>query len=211
MKAPGSLGLLAGGAALCGALAVPLAGQAQARTQLALLQASSGLQESPRPPEEKRAERAVRALTDEQREAARRIRLAQIALIEQLMQMEPETRQRFLQENPRIQRLPIPQKRRLHQLTQRLSQLPADEQMLLLERYRLFLDLAPRKQQQARRLYRNWRMIEARRRLELLREVERLREATPEARRERLQSEEFTKAYSVPEQRIVRGLTELFP
>jgi hypothetical protein len=107
--------------------------------------------------------------------------------------------------------MPIPLQRRLQQLTLRLSRLSDEEQMLLLERYRLFLDLPPEKQQQARRVYRHWRMLEPARRRELLREVEQLREASPGARQERLESEQFSKAYSVQEQRILRGLTDLLP
>jgi hypothetical protein len=193
------------GAALC---LVPAA-LVEARPPLAMLQAARGLQQES--PQENRAGRAARALGDEQRAAARKIRLAQIALIEQVMQMQPEQRQRFLEENPRIQRLPAPQQRRLRQLTQRLGRLPAEEQLLVLERYRLFLDLPPQKQQQARRIYPHWRAIEPARRRQLLREVEQLRDATPQARSERLQSEEFVKSYSVREQRIVRVLTDLFP
>lgn len=198
-----------GRAAFCAALALPVTADAAVRPPLALLQAARGLQESS--PEENRADRAARALGEQERAAARKVRLAQIALIEQLMQMQPEQRQRFLEENPRIQRLPAPQQRRLQQLTQRLSRLPAEEQLLVLERYRLFLDLPPQQQQQARRIYQQWRVIEPARRRELLREIEQLRDATPQARRERLQSEEFTKSYSVREQRIVRVLSGLFP
>jgi hypothetical protein len=202
---------LIGRTALCAALGLLLATLAEARAPFALLQAARGLQESPASAEESSADRAARALNDEQRAAARKVRLAQIALIEQVMQMEPEQRQRFLEENPRIQRLPAPQQRRLQQLTQRLSRLPAEEQLLVLERYRLFLDLAPQKQQQARRIYQHWRGIEPARRRELLSEIEQLRDATPQARHQRLQSEAFSKSYSVQEQRIVRVLSGLFP
>jgi hypothetical protein len=201
----------AGGTALWATLTLFVVGPVQARPLLALLQAADRPQDRSRSPEEKRAARAARALSDEQRDAARKIRLAQITLIEQLMQMKPEERQRFLQQNPRIQRMPIPLQRRLQQLTLRLSRLSDEEQMLLLERYRLFLDLPPEKQQQARRVYRHWRMLEPARRRELLREVEQLREASPGARQERLESEQFSKAYSVQEQRILRGLTDLLP
>jgi hypothetical protein len=132
-------------------------------------------------------------------------------LIEQLIQMPPERRDQFLRENPRMQRLAEPQRRRLRQLTERLSRLPADEQALVLERYRLFLDLPPQQQQQARRLYQNWRTIELSRRRELLREIEQLRDAPPDERRRRLQSDDFVKAYSAREQRMIRALTSLFP
>jgi hypothetical protein len=71
--------------------------------------------------------------------------------------------------------------------------------------------LPPRQQQQARRIYRQWRTIEPARRRELLREVEKLRDAAPAARRERLGSEQFQQSYSVQEQRILRGLSGLFP
>jgi hypothetical protein len=205
---------------LCAAPAPAATGWAGIPPPLVLLQGATvpreprGLQEtrgSERSPEEKNADRAVRELTEQERKAGRKIRLAHFALIEQLLQMPLPERQRFLAENPRIQRMPAPQRRRIQQLTQRLSRLPAEEQILLLERYRLFLDLPPQKQQQARRIYGQWRQIEAWRRRELLREVEQLRDATPETRRERLQSEEFSNSYSVHEQRVLRGLTDLFP
>lgn len=199
-------------AALC-ALLAPCGSASVTAPPGLLFQGARALQESnrSRSPEEKGADRAARALTREQREAARKVRLAQIALIEQLMQMTPAERQRFLAENPRIQRLPPPQRRRIHQLTQRLSRLPEEEQNLVMERYRLFLDLPPDQQQQARRIYRQWRTIEPARRRDLLREVETLRDASPEARRERFQSDEFQDSYSVHEQRILRGLVSLFP
>jgi hypothetical protein len=198
-------------AVVCAVLFLLVPGHVEARSQLAFLQAAGVAEDPEQSPEEKRAERAARALNQEQRDAARKVRLAQTALVEELMQMGPDERQRFLDENPRIQRLPAPQQRRLRQLTQRLSNLPAEEQTLLLERYRLFLDLSPDQQQQARRLYRHWRLIEAQRRRELLREIEQLREATPEQRRKRLASEEFSRSFSVREQRIVRGLANLLP
>lgn len=192
-------------------LAVSLCGAAGAQEPLALLpQNASRLQGSARPAEEKEADRAARALARERREGARRIRLAQIDLIERLMQMSPEQRQRFLRENPRVQRLPPPQRRRIHQLMQRMSQLSSGEQTLLLERYRLFLDLTPEKQRQARRIYEQWRMLEPTRRRDLLREVEQLREATPEERDKRLQSKEFEDSYNSQEQRILRGLADLY-
>jgi hypothetical protein len=211
-----SSGLPVGATAVLFVVLVPLvAAPAQARPlasgPLALLQRANRIQESPRSVEEKRAGQAARVLSAEQREAARKVRLAQIALIERLMQMPLEDRQRFLRENPRIQRMPPEQRRRIHNLTQRLSRLPAEEQVLLLERYRLFLDLPPQKQQQARRIYQHWRLIEPNRRRELLREVEQLRDTMPEARRERLESAEFSQSYSGQEQRILRGLTDLFP
>lgn len=201
----------AGKAALCAVLALVAEPAAKALPPPALLQAVRRVQEPSDSPQEKRADRAARALNEEQREAARRVRLAQIALIEQLIQMPPESRDRFLSENPRMQRLPEPQRRRLRQLTERLGRLPADEQALVLERYRLFLDLPPQRQQQARRLYQNWRTIELSRRRELLKEIEQLRDAPPEVRRKRLQSEEFSKAYNPREQRMIRALTSLFP
>jgi hypothetical protein len=207
-------GLHAAALLLLTALVLPAAGWAAARPRFALLQRAKVLQESGeerRSPEEKNADRAARALTQQQREAARKVRLAHIALIEQLMQMPEGERQRFLAENPRIRRMPDPQRQRIEQLTQRLSSMPEQEQALLLERYRLFLDLPPQKQQQARRIYRVWRTVEPERRRELLREVESLSDASPEARRERFASSRFRETYTVREQRILRGLTSLFP
>ena len=132
-------------------------------------------------------------------------------LVERLMRMPAPQRGRFLQNNPRFQRLPARDRRRIHQRLQEFNRMNANQRSLMLERYDLFSRLPRHKQQQARGLYREWRVIPQPRRKELLDELKHLRHATPDARRERFAGEDFAEQYSESERQLLKDLTQLVP
>jgi hypothetical protein len=145
------------------------------------------------------------------RAAARRQAAQEVRFIERLLRLPPEERARVMRENPRLQSLPPAQRRRIENRIQRLSQLPPRQRQQALERLRLFDQLPPEKQTHARTVYRRWQQIPGPRRAELLEEFDGIRDAEPQARQERFDSEEFQKRYSEQERGVLKDLADLLP
>jgi hypothetical protein len=132
-------------------------------------------------------------------------------LVDRLMHMTPEEQREFMRNNPRFHRLPPRQQETIQQRLEEFNKLPPAEREALLERYEVFRQLPPEKQDRARALFRQWNQQPVERRPELRRELRHLREATPEERKLRMESDEFRSRFSESEREILRGLTELGP
>lgn len=145
------------------------------------------------------------------RAAARRQAAQEVRFIERLLRLPPDERSRVMRENPRFQSLPPAQRRRIENRIQRLSQLPPRQRQQALERLRLFDQLPTERQNQARTVYRRWQQIPGPRRAELLEEFDGIRDAEPQARQERFDSEEFQKRYSEQERGVLKDLADLLP
>ena len=130
---------------------------------------------------------------------------------DRLMKMPAPQRRKFLQENPRFRRLPARQRQQIEQRLRRFDQMEPAQREKALERYRLFDRLPRDKQLEARTIYQKWRQLPQGRRSVLLDEYDGLRESGPDARRDRLDSKEFSDAYSDKEQQILRDLSGLLP
>ena len=133
------------------------------------------------------------------------------SMIARLMRMPAPRRRQFLRENPRFRRLPQRQRERIQQRLREFDRMPPRQRELLLERYELFGQLSPQQQQQARGLYKRWRRVPAGRRGELMTEFQQLRQATPDARRERFAAAAFEERYSESERRLLQDITALLP
>jgi hypothetical protein len=132
-------------------------------------------------------------------------------VVERLMRMTPAEQRKFMDNNPRFQRLPAMQKENIRQRLDQFNALPEGERELLLQRFQLFRQLPAGKQQQARRVYRVWRELPVERRKTLIREFESLQGMTSPERTARFGSSEFADSYEIREHRILRALTDLLP
>lgn len=130
---------------------------------------------------------------------------------DRLMKMPAPERRKFLQENPRLGRLPARQRQQIEQRLRRFDQMEPTQREKALERYRLFDRLPRGKQAETRTIYQQWQQLPQGRRSVLLDEYDGLRDSGSDARRNRLNSKEFSKAYSDEEQRILRDLSGLLP
>ena len=130
---------------------------------------------------------------------------------DRLMKMPAPERRKFLRENPRFQRMPARQRQQIEQRLRRLGQMKPAQRERVLERYRLFDRLPREKQAEARTIYQQWQQLPRGRRSVLLDEYDGLRAAGAAARQDRLQSKEFSDAYSDEEQKILRDLSGLLP
>jgi hypothetical protein len=130
-------------------------------------------------------------------------------LVDRLMHMTPDEQRDFMRNSPRFHRLPPRQQEIIQRRLEEFNKLPPTQREALRERYELFQQLPPEKQDRARALFRQWNQQPADRRPELRKELRQLREATPEERKLRLESEEFRNRFSEEEREILRGLVEL--
>lgn len=130
---------------------------------------------------------------------------------DQLIKMPAPERQKFLQENQRFGRLPARQRQQIEQRLRRFDQMEPAQREKALERYRLFDRLPRDKQVEARTIYQQWQRLPRGRRSVLLDEYDGLRDSGPAARRDRLDSKEFSKTYSDEEQKVLRDLSGLLP
>jgi hypothetical protein len=160
-----------------------------------------------------RARNAQRVLPDGPRANARPAQATRpgVGVVERLMRMTPAEQRKFMDNNPRFERLPVKQKENIRQRLDQFNALPEGERDLLLQRFQLFRQLPVGKQQQARRVYRVWRELPAERRKTLIREFESLQGMSSPERAARFGSSEFADAYQIREQRILRALTDLLP
>ncbi len=130
---------------------------------------------------------------------------------DRLMKLPVPERRKFLQENPRFGRLPARQRQQIQQRLRRLDQMEPAQRAKVLERYRLFDRLPRERQAEARTIYQEWQQLPQGRRSVLLDEYDGLRAAGPAARRDRLDSKEFSSTYSDQEQKLLRDLSGLLP
>lgn len=147
--------------------------------------------------------------TDGDRAAAARNTLN--AFIQSLMQVDPEQRRELLANNRRFQRLPAAQRRAIQSRLDEFDKLPADRRELLLQRYELFSRLRQNQQSEARALFRDWNRLPRERRNRVTLAVRRLRNASPEDRRQALTSERFANLYVEEDQRLIERLLNLEP
>jgi len=123
--------------------------------------------------------------------------------LDRIERMTPAERKRFLDGLPearrreaerrfeQFDRMSAEQKGRLAKGIEQLENMPVDKRLRL------------------RRLYRDFNAIPADRRSVLRGELQSLRKLEPEARAERMNSDEFRNKYSATEQRLLGGLSEV--
>lgn len=160
-----------------------------------------------------KAGQGARAVRKRPRRGAKNRRPMRVGpnFFDRLMKMPAPERQKFLRENPRFGRLPARQRQQIQQRLRRLDQLEPAQRAKVLERYRLFDRLPRQKQAEARTIYQQWQRLPQDRRSVLLDEYDGLRDSGPAARRDRLDSKEFSSTYSDKEQKILRDLSGLLP
>ncbi|PWU04493.1 MAG: hypothetical protein C5B51_16720 [Terriglobia bacterium] len=127
------------------------------------------------------------------------------AIVQQLMQMTPEQRERALEKLP-------PQ--RQAQIRQRLDQfdrLPKQQQERRLEQLRQLSSLPPETQTQVRQQMRAFNQLPVVRRRAVAIELQRLRRMPESERQARIGSEDFQNTFSPSEQQILSDISENMP
>jgi hypothetical protein len=132
-------------------------------------------------------------------------------LVDHLMSLSPDEQRDFMQHDRRFQRLPPRQQENIQRRIEEFNKLPAARREALRERYELFRQLPPERQDRARALYRQWSRQREDRRQEMRREFRHLREATPEERKLRMESDEYRDRFSEEERGLLQGLVDLLP
>ncbi len=127
------------------------------------------------------------------------------APIEQLRNMSPEERRRFLDS------LPPARRQRLQQRLNQYEQLPPQERQRLQRTYEKFQQLTPERQEAMRQGFRGFSQLPPDRRQALREEMRNLRSMSPAERRKRVDSREFREQYSSEERGIMDQMTQLAP
>lgn len=128
---------------------------------------------------------------------------ARISQIEKFSHMSPEERKRA------IEKLPPERQKQIERNVERYNQLSDEEKSRLSRRLDHFNNLSPADQRRTRELSREVAQMPGDRRVEVRREMTRLRRMTEEKRKDRLSSEQFKGKYSADERRVIEELTAL--
>lgn len=131
--------------------------------------------------------------------------------IMRLVEQAPERRREMLDNNPRFQSLPRPQRQRILDRLKQIDEMKPEEREQLVERYHLFSRLEPEKRERARELYRQWVKIPGPRRQIMTRAVARLRRLDAAQRRAALQSGAMTDRFNQEERNLIGEIAELAP
>ncbi len=125
--------------------------------------------------------------------------------LERWRKMNPQQRQRFLEQ------LPPDRRRDLERRLNRLQNLSPEERRQLQRDYRRFSELSPQRQENYRDLYERLNKLPADRRPLLIREFRRLRELSPDERRERLKSDDFSERFRPNEKKLLEDVSKAMP
>jgi len=127
-------------------------------------------------------------------------------MIERLVLMPSDERNKFLQRDRRFTRLPRRQQQRIQQRLQQIDSMPDQQREALMGRFRYFSSLPPADQRQARDDYAAWGRLSRERRAAVAKEARQLYRAAPRRRAARIDSAEFADAYSASERRMIELL-----
>jgi len=127
------------------------------------------------------------------------------AIVQQLMQMTPEQRERALEKLPPLRQAQIRQR------LQQFDNLPKQQQERRLQQLRMLSSLAPETQSLVRRQIQAFNQLPEGRRRVVAVELQRLRRSSDNGRRARIASEEFHSSFSPSEQQILSDISGNMP
>lgn len=126
-------------------------------------------------------------------------------IVQRLLQMTPEERERFLQ------KLPPERQARIRQRLAAFESLPKAEQERRLKLAQMFASLSPETQSLVRRRIREFNQLPPNRRRPVGAAFQRLRRLRRELREARLTSPQFQARFTPEEQQIIADLSEYLP
>lgn len=128
---------------------------------------------------------------------------ARATQVEKFSHMSPQERKRA------IEKLPPERQKQIERNVERYNQLSDEEKEKLRNRLEHFNSLSVEDQRRTRQLSREVTDMPEARRLEVRREMARLRRMNEEQRKKRLSSDQYKEKYSADEKRVIEELTAL--
>jgi hypothetical protein len=128
-----------------------------------------------------------------------------LGVVDRLERMTPQQRQRYLDT------LPPDRRKQFEDRLGRYEQMTPEQRQQVREQYELFQGLSEDQQDALRRTFRQFNELPDDRRKVLRREYQRLSQMTEIERSIRVESKEFLKRYSSPEQQLLKDFATLLP
>jgi len=129
-----------------------------------------------------------------------------------LAEKSPEEQEKFLSNSERFNRLPPDAQQNLRQRLKDISAMSPEKRAKLRERFEIFHRLPEESRDRIReQVFPVWNRIPDDRRRLVLDELRALRQMAPEARQQRLGSDEFNRTYSADERQVLQQLADMTP
>ena len=128
-----------------------------------------------------------------------------------LRDLPPKEQERVLKNDRRFQNLPPERQQKIRENLQHWNQLSPDQKDQIRKRDEIYSQLTPQQRQNVREMSGEWRDLRPAERMRVRMALRRMRAMTPEERQQFLDSPQFQERFSPDEQKIVRGLSQLFP
>jgi hypothetical protein len=123
--------------------------------------------------------------------------------------LPPAQQRRALENDPQFRKLPPQQQARLLNRLQHFSSLPPEQQERVLNRMETWEHLTPDQKTRARQLFQQFKQLPPDRRQAVNRAIREMRGMTPDQRDQLINSEEYSKTYSLQERVILEGAAHL--
>jgi type II secretory pathway pseudopilin PulG len=145
------------------------------------------------------------------RQALRRQAARRAGFFARLRELPPKEQERVLKNDKRFQSLPPARQQQIRENLKHWNQLSADQKEQVRKREEIYSQLTPEQRRNVREMSGEWRNLRPAERLRVRMALRRMRGMTPEERQKFLDSPQFRQRFSSEEQKIVRGLGQLFP
>ena len=123
--------------------------------------------------------------------------------------LPPAQQRRALESDPQFRKLPPQQQLRLQNRLQHFSSLPPQQQERVLNRMETWEHLTPNQKQQARQLFQQFKQLPPDRRHAVNRAIREMRGLTPDQRDQLINSEEYSRTFSLQERVLLEGAAHL--
>jgi hypothetical protein len=123
--------------------------------------------------------------------------------------MTPAEQRRALENDAQFRKLPPPQQARLRNRLQHFSSLPPEQQERVLNRMETWEHLTPDQKREARLLFQQFKQLPPERRQAVNRAIRDMRNLTPEQRDQLINSEPYSRAFSLQERVLLDGAAHL--
>ncbi|TAM83015.1 MAG: DUF3106 domain-containing protein [Acidobacteria bacterium] len=143
---------------------------------------------------------------------AQRIQRAQPAgFFARLRDLPPKEQERILKNDKRFRGLPSERQQKIRENLDHWNQLSPEQKEQVRRREEIYSQLTPEQRQNVREMSGEWRDLRPAERARVRMVLRRMRGMSPEQREQFLASPQFRESFSPEEQKIVRGLGQLFP
>ena len=123
--------------------------------------------------------------------------------------LSPAQQRRALESDPQFRKLPPQQQARLQKRLQHFSSLPPQQQERVLSRMETWEHLTPDQKQRARQLFEQFKRLPPNRRQAVNQAIRSMRNLTPDQRDQLINSEQYSKTFSLQERVLLDGAAHL--